>query len=82
MIKLKSPLNYRGTIVEAGKIIDFLPMEQQNQMVKNGVAEFVETAKTDLQEEEQSQQAEEVSDKPTKADKLEKPKKPTGDDHG
>lgn len=41
MIKLKSPLNYKGTIIDTGAIVGFLPPEMQEKLIENGVAESV-----------------------------------------
>ncbi|MFO7153944.1 MAG: hypothetical protein DIU64_003145 [Caldicoprobacter oshimai] len=41
MIKLKAPLNYGGVFIEAGQVINYLPLELQKKLVENGVAEFI-----------------------------------------
>lgn len=85
MIKLKSPLNYRGTLIEAGTAIGFLPVAMQEKLIKNGAAERVvpeeapekqekpieKMTKDELLELAVSLQIEGVTDKMTKAEILE-----------
>lgn len=67
MIKLKSPLNYRGVIIEAGQIISYLPIEQQKKLVENGAAEFVNVNQSDDVEKKNEKPLEDM----TKAELLE-----------
>jgi len=41
VIKLKSPLNYRGVLIEKGSVIGYLPVEMQEKLIKTGAAERV-----------------------------------------
>lgn len=45
MIRLKSPLSYRGTIIDTGATVGFLPVEMQQKLIENGVAEKINPEK-------------------------------------
>lgn len=65
MFKLKTSLNYGGTIIEAGRPIGFLPAEMQKKLIDNGVAEEV---KAEVQSGEKKEKS---PDDMTKAELLE-----------
>ncbi len=54
MIILKLPLNHRGTLIDAGTPVGFLPAERQEQLVKNGAAEIVEPEKQETKKDSPS----------------------------
>lgn len=60
MIRLKEALNYRGTIIEAGTVVGFLPPGLQDRLIKSKAAELVkpETEKTQEKPLEKKKKAE------------------------
>ena len=68
MIKLKSPLNYRGNIIDAGATVGFLPVEMQQRLIENGAAEVVNQEK---QEERPDENLEKPLSEKTKVELLE-----------
>lgn len=67
MIRLKFPLNYRGVLIETGSVVEYLPVELQEKLIKSGAAERVvpETVKKEKPADEKP------IDKMTKAELLE-----------
>jgi|GEM_PF-2993237 len=43
MIKLKAPLNYRGTLIEKGSVVGYFSKELEENLIKAGFAERVDS---------------------------------------